>query len=104
MDQRPSLISDDLPELNATQLLSLEIDVELRDVWEQLDQRPDLWDDLLLRVTACAMRVAFERGRCQGEAADKDDAYEKGYSAGYEQGHEEGYEEGYDDAITKSQP
>jgi hypothetical protein len=63
----PTPFNDDLPELDATRLRSLEIDIELRDIWELLDQRRDVWDDLQLAVTARAMRVAYDRGLRNGE-------------------------------------
>jgi hypothetical protein len=63
----PTPFNDDLPELDATRLRSLEIDIELRDIWERLDQRRDVWDDLQLAVTARAMRVAYDRGLRNGE-------------------------------------
>jgi hypothetical protein len=66
MRERPPASNHDLPALDATELLCLDIDMELTDVWEQLDQMRGLWDDLHLAVVASAMRVAFARGRRQG--------------------------------------
>jgi flagellar biosynthesis/type III secretory pathway protein FliH len=91
MRQRPSAF-DDPPALDPTTLLCLEIDIELRDAWELLDQAPDIWDDLHLAITASAMRVAYDRGRRQGETA--------GRAAGYEDGYEDGHQEGYDSAFA----
>ena len=80
------------PALDATALLCLEIDIELRDAWELLDQATDAWNDGHLAVIASAMRVAYERGRCQGETAGRD--------AGYQDGYEDGRQEGYDSAFA----
>ena len=85
MRQRPSGF-DDPPALDPATLLCLEIDIDLRDAWQALDQALDVWDDLHLAVTATAMRVAYERGRRQGET----DGIAAGYQAGYEDGHQEG--------------
>lgn len=85
MRQRPSGF-DDPPALDPETLLCLEIDIDLRDAWQALDQALDVWDDLHLAVTATAMRVAYERGRRQGET----DGIAAGYQAGYEDGHQEG--------------
>jgi flagellar biosynthesis/type III secretory pathway protein FliH len=91
MRQRPSAF-DDPPALDPTTLLCLEIDIELRDAWELLDQAPDTWDDRHLAVIASAMRVAFDRGRRQGETA--------GRAAGYQDGYEDGHQEGHDTASA----
>jgi hypothetical protein len=95
MPQRPSAF-DDPPELDPTTLLCLEIDIELRDVWALLDQAPDMWNDRNLAVTANALRVAYARGRRQGETA--------GRAAGHQDGYEEGYEEGCDSAFVDGSP
>ena len=91
MRQRPSGF-DDPPALDPETLLCLEIDIDLRDAWQALDQALDVWDDLHLAVTATAMRVAYERGRRQGET----DGIAAGYQAGYEHGYEDGHQEGSD--------
>ena len=79
---------------DAWELQSLQIDIELRDVWQLIDQRRDLFDDLRLEITAKAMRVAFERGRCFGETASEAAGYDEGYTHGYDDGCAEG--EGFD--------
>ena len=81
---------DDARAPDAWELQSLEIDIELRDVWWLIDQRRDLFDDLQLAITARAMRVAFDRGRCLGEAAGEAAGYEDGYIQGYDDGCAEG--------------
>jgi flagellar biosynthesis/type III secretory pathway protein FliH len=88
--------NDDILEITAEESLCLEIDIELRDVWVYLDEMREIWDEPQLTVAACAMRVAFDRGRRQGETAGKAD----GYDEGYEDGHEQGYAEGYDMALA----
>jgi hypothetical protein len=79
---------------HAWQLQSLEIDIELRDVWQLVDQRRDLFDEPRLEITARAMRVAFERGRCLGETGGRDAGYEEGYMHGYDDGCAEAYDQG----------
>jgi flagellar biosynthesis/type III secretory pathway protein FliH len=74
------------------QLQCLEIDIELRDVWEVLDEMPDFSDDLQRTVTAMAMRIAYERGYRNGETA--------GQQAGFDDGHAQGYDEGSGDGAT----
>jgi hypothetical protein len=92
MHQRPSAFGD-LPALDPTSLLCLEIDIELRDAWELLDLAPDVWDDLPLEIIAWAMRVAYDRGRGRGET--------EGRAAGYEEGYEDGrQQERYDSAFA----
>ena len=54
---------DNTTEVSALELRCLEIDIELRDVWEVLGQMPDLSEELHLRVAAMATRVAYDRGR-----------------------------------------
>ena len=71
---------------DAWELQSLEIDIELRDVWQLIDQRRDLFDDLRLEIAARAMRVAFDRGRGVGESAGRDAGFEEGYAQGYDDG------------------
>lgn len=71
---------------HAWQLRSLEIDIELRDVWELIDQRRDLFDEPRLDIAARAMRVAFDRGRRLGETAGEAAGYERGYTDGYDEG------------------
>ncbi len=87
--------SDNSRAPDAWELRSLEIDIELRDIWQAIDQRRDLFDDLQLEITARAMRAAFERGRLLGEAASEDAGYEEGYIQGYDDGCAEGAEQGY---------
>ena len=77
---------------DAWELRSLEIDIELRDVWQLIDQRRDLFDDLRLEITARAMRVAFERGRGLGETASEAADYEEGYTQGYDDGCADAYD------------
>ena len=80
---------------DAWELRSLEIDIELRDVWQLLDQRRDLFDDRRLEITARAMRVAFDRGRCLGETAGEAAGYEEGYMRGYDDGCADAYDQGF---------
>ena len=91
MPQRPSGF-DYPPALDPTTSLCLEIDIELRDAWELLDQASETWDDRHLAVIANAMRVAYVRGRRQGETA--------GRAAGYQDGYEDGHQEGSDSAFA----
>lgn len=59
---------NNLPKLPAVEKRSLEIDLELRDVWELLDAS-DLANDLQhLAVAANMMRVAYDRGLRHGQA------------------------------------
>ena len=94
MRERPTAF-DNPRAPDAWELQSLQIDIELRDVWQLIDQRRDLFDDLRLEITARAMRVAFERGRCLGETAGEAAGYEEGYTQGYDDGCAEGYDQGY---------
>ena len=79
---------------HAWELQSLDIDIELRDVWQLVDQRRDLFDDLRLEIAARAMRVAFDRGRCVGETAGRDAGYDEGYAQGYDDGGAEACDQG----------
>jgi flagellar biosynthesis/type III secretory pathway protein FliH len=104
MRQRPSDF-DDPPALDPETLLCVEIDIDLRDVWEALDQALEVWDDQHLAVTASAMRVAYERGRVQGETEGISAGHQAGYEDGYEDGREDGRQEGCNsDALGVSGP
>ena len=93
---------DNPPAPHAWELRSLEIDIELRDVWRLLDQRRDLFDDLRLEIAARAMRVAFDRGRCLGKAEGEASGYEDGYALGYDDGYAEGFDQGFE--ASRSDP
>ena len=93
MRERPTAF-DNSRAPDAWELQSLEIDIELRDVWQLIDQRRDLFDDLRLEITARAMRVAFDRGRCLGETAGEAAGYEEGYTQGYDDACAEAYDQG----------
>ena len=90
--QRPSGFGD-LPALDPTSLLCLEIDIELRDAWELLDLAPERGDDLPLGIIAWAMRLAYASGRYRGET--------EGRAAGYTDGYEDGRQQDrYDNAFA----
>jgi hypothetical protein len=101
MRERPT--PSDAREPTAAQLWSLGVDIELRDVWEVLDQMPDMWDDLHLAVIASVMGVAFDRGHRHGKVAGYDERYYEGHDEGYRDGHDEGYRDGYDDGHAEGQ-
>ena len=82
--------SGSAPEPDALELRSLEVDFELRDVWEQLDRLGGSWPPALLDVTAKALRVAFARGRAEGLTEGR----ENGYADGYYQGREDARADG----------
>jgi hypothetical protein len=75
--ERPSAFGD-LPALDPTSLLCLEIDIELRDAWELLDLAEEPGDDLPLGIIAWAMRLAYASGRYRGETEGYRDGYEDG--------------------------
>lgn len=71
----------------ADSLFCLSIDLELRDVWELLDDAKLDWDERELRFVASALRVAFDRGWRQGKDAGDEEEYWEGVRQGYDEGY-----------------
>lgn len=79
-------------EPTAVQLASLEIDIELRELWVELNQMRGQWNDDQIAVAANLMRCAFQRGRVVGRGE------------GETTGRRKGFDEGYEAALIENQP
>jgi hypothetical protein len=95
-------MADELPILSELELRSLQIDLELRDVWDLTDQVPKRWKRCHLEFMAGALRVAYDRGVAAGKDDGFRDGYAEGQSTGFNDGHDKGFARGFDAGLEEA--